>query len=96
MDHREDHMKMNFEYFQIQKKSFTNSLSGELDEKNGVICLVGVFPSFVKVLKLSKKCIFCNFVLTTIRTLSLIEQFTYMHLKGVVTQCQEMVLFLVL
>ena len=29
-----------------------------------------------------KKCIFCNFVITSARTLRLFKQFTYMHLKG--------------
>ena len=38
------------------------------------------------VLKLSKEVHFCNFVLTSARNLSLLlNQFTYMHLKGLVT-----------
>ena len=42
----------------------------KLDEKNRVICLVSMFPSCVMVRKLSKKCISCNFVLTSARNLT--------------------------
>ena len=45
------------------------------------------------VLKLSKKCIFCNFVLTSERNLSLLKQFTYMDLKVLITVFQKMVWF---
>ena len=41
----------------------------KVDEK-WVICLVFMSLSWVMVLKLSKKCIFCNFVLTLARNLS--------------------------
>ena len=66
------------------------------DEKDGVICLVSMFFSWVMVLKLSKKCIFCNFVLTSARNLGLLEQFTYMYLEGLVTHFEKMVLFIML
>ena len=33
----------------------------KVDEKNGVICLVSIFPSWVMVLKLSKKVYFLQF-----------------------------------
>ena len=89
-------MKMNFEYFQIQKWMLQTVRSGKLDERNGVICLVSIFPSWVMGLKLSKKVSFCNFVLTSARNLSLLKQFTYMHLKGLVTHFQKMVLFIML
>ena len=49
--------------------------------KKGVICLVSMFPSWVVVLKLSKKVYFCNIVLTSARNLSLLEQFTCIYLK---------------
>ena len=39
----------------------------KLDEKNGVICVVFMFPSWVMTLKLSKKCMFFNFVLTSVK-----------------------------
>ena len=45
MDQREGHMKINFEYFQIQKSVLQTVRSEKLDEKNGVICLVSMFPS---------------------------------------------------
>ena len=56
-----DHMKMNFEYFQIQKWILQTVRSEKVDEKNGVICLVSMFPSWVMVLKLSKKVHFLQF-----------------------------------
>ena len=68
-------MTMNFEYFQIQKWIQKQTVREEkVDEKNGVICLVPIFPSWVKVLKLSKKCIFNNFVLSSTRSQSLLKE----------------------
>ena len=61
MDQRGDHMKMNFEYFQIQKWILQTVRSEKVDEKNGVICLVSMFPCWVMVLKLSKKVSFLQF-----------------------------------
>ena len=54
----------------------------KVDRKNGVICLVSMFPYQFMVLKLSKKVQCCNFVLTSARSLSILKQVTYMHLKG--------------
>ena len=54
-------MKMNFAYFQIQKWILQTVRLEKVDEKNGVICLVSLFPSWVKVLKLSKKVHFLQF-----------------------------------
>ena len=42
-----------------------------------------------------KKSIFCNFVLTSARNETLLKQFTYMHLKGLVTHFQKMILFII-
>ena len=50
-----DHMKMNFEYFQIQKWILQTVKSEKVDERNGIICLVSMFFSWVMVLKLSKR-----------------------------------------
>ena len=50
---RMNHMSMNFEYFQIQKWMLEIVKAEKVDEKNGVICLVSMFPSWVMVLKLS-------------------------------------------
>ena len=53
----------------------------KVQEKNGVICLASMFPSRIVVLKLFKKYIFCDFVLTSGRNLGLLKQFTYIHQK---------------
>ena len=55
MDQREDHMKMNFDCFQIQKWMLQTIRAEKSRWKNGVICLVFIFPSWVMVCKLSKK-----------------------------------------
>ena len=48
--------------------------------KNGVTCLVSMFPSRIMVLKFSKKVLFfCNSVLTAARYLSLLKQFIYIY-----------------
>ena len=39
---------MNFEYFQIQKWMLQTVRLEKVDEKNGVICLVFMFPSWVR------------------------------------------------
>ena len=61
MDLRGDHMKTNFQYFQIQKWILQTVRLQKVDEKNGVICLVCMFPSRVMILKLSKKVHFWQF-----------------------------------
>ena len=95
------HLKINFEYFWIQKWMLQTVRAEKVDEKNGVICLVSIFPSWVMVLRLCKKFIFCNFVLTSARNLPIskfiknkLKQFTYRHLKGLVMHVQKMVLFI--
>ena len=55
MDQRGNHMKMNFDYFQIQKWMLQTVRAEKVDEKNVVICLVFMFSSWVMVRKLSKK-----------------------------------------
>ena len=40
------------------KEQWKYHLSTYLDEKNGVICVVFMFPSWIMILKLLKKCIF--------------------------------------
>ena len=41
-----------------------------------------------------KNSIFYNFVLTSARNLSLLKQFTYMHLKVIITLFQKMLWFI--
>ena len=77
----------------IQKWILQTLRSEKVDEKNGVICLVSMFPSWVMVVKLFKKVIFCNFVLTSTRNLNLFKQFTYMHLKGLVTLSENSIVY---
>ena len=91
---KEDHMIMNFDYYQIQKWILQTVRVENMDEKNGVICLVSMFISWVMVLKLSRKGIFCNFVLISAKTLSLWRQFAYMHLKVLIALFQKMICFL--
>ena len=93
MDQRGDHMKMKFNNFQIQKWMLQTA-KGESRWKNVVICLVSMFPSLVIVLKLSKEVLFFNFVLTSARNLSVLKQFTYMHLKVYITLFQKMTWFI--
>ena len=52
---------MNFDYFQIQKWMLQTVRAENVDEKNGVICLVSKFPFWVTVCKLSKKVHFLQF-----------------------------------
>ena len=55
MGQRGNHMKMNFDYFQIQKWMLQTIRAENVDGQNGVICLVFMFSSWVMVLKLSEK-----------------------------------------
>ena len=61
MAQRGDRMKVNFEYFQIQKWILQTVRSEKVTEENRIICLVSMFPSWVMVLKLSKKVHFLQF-----------------------------------
>ena len=54
-------MKMNFDYFQIQKRMLQINGVEKVDGENVVICLVSMFVSCVMVLKLSKKGLFLQF-----------------------------------
>ena len=58
-------LKMNLKYYQIQKWMLQPDRAEKVDEINGVICVVFMFPSWVMILKLSKKVHFFNFVLTS-------------------------------
>ena len=52
---------MNVDYFQLQKWILQTAKVEKVDEKNGFICLAFMFPSWVMVLKLSKKVNFMQF-----------------------------------
>ena len=53
------HMKLTFDYFQIQKWMLLTVRAEKVDEKNEVICLVSIFPSWFMVLKLCVVLQFC-------------------------------------
>ena len=50
----------------------------KVDKENDVICLASMLP---RSLNCPKKCSFYNFMLASTRNLSLLKQFTCMHLK---------------
>ena len=54
MDQKGDSMKTNFENFQIKIWILQTIGAQKVDAKNGVICLVSFFPSWVMVLKFPK------------------------------------------
>ena len=88
-------MKVNFDYFQIQKLMLQTVRADKVHEKNRVISLVSMFASWVLVRKLSKKKkIFYNFVLTSARTRSQLMRVTYMHVKVLITLFQKIVWFI--
>ena len=67
----------------------------KVNEKNRVICLVSMFPRIVMVPKLSKKVYFLQFCTDlSKKNTSLLKQFTYLHLKVVLTLFQKMVWFI--
>ena len=55
-----------------------------------------MFPSWVMILKLSKRCIFSILYWPQQKKLSMLKQFTYMHLKGLVKRFQKMLLLTML
>ena len=91
--HEVPHMKMKFEYSQTQKWTLQTVRAEEVDEKNGVISLVSMFPSWVMVFNCLKKFIFCNSTPTSARNLNLLKQFAYASERSRYTLC-KMVLFI--
>ena len=55
MDQKGDHMKINFDFFQIPKWMLQTVRARKVDEQNWVICLVSMFLSWVRVCKLFEK-----------------------------------------
>ena len=89
-------LKMNFKYFQIQKWSLQAGTAEKVDEKNGVVCVVFIFPSWVMIFKLSRKVRFFKFVLNSAKKPKMLKQFTYKHLEGLVTHFLKLLLFTML
>ena len=76
-------MKVNFEYFQIQKEMLQTVRAEKVDENMASFVQ---FPySLPELCSLNCLSFFSNFVLTTARNLNLYKQFTYIPLKGLVT-----------
>ena len=84
-----------FEYFEIQKWMLHAVRGGKVDEKNVVICLVSMIPSWVMVLKLSKNVHVCQFCADFSKKYKSIKAI-YIHLKGLVKHFEEMILFIML
>ena len=91
---RVEHMKINFDYFQIQKIVLQTVRAEKSRWKNEAICLTSMFPSKGVVLNCPKKFIFCNFVLFSAKNLSLLKQLVYMHLKVLITLFLKMIWFI--
>ena len=72
--------------------------AAKIDGKNGVICVVSMFPSWVKVLKLelSKNVHFLQFCADLSKKSTSIKVIYIPHLKGLVTYFQKIVLFIML
>ena len=75
MNQMRDQLKMNLNYLQIKKINVTVTAE-KVDEKNGVTCLVIMFPSDLWSFNCPKECIFCNFVLTSAVNLNMLMQLT--------------------
>ena len=83
---------MNFEYFQIQLLQTVRA--EKVDKKMGSFVQSPCFLPELWSLNCPKEGIFCNFVLISARNLSILKQFTNMHLKGLLTHFQKMVYFI--
>ena len=77
-------LKMNWKYFQIQNWML---------QTDGVICVVFMFPSWVMILKLLEKCLLSIACWPQQKNISMLKQFTYMHLKRLFTHFQKILLF---
>ena len=86
--------KLIFKYFQVQKWMLQTIRAVKVFEKYGVISLVSMFSFWVMVFELSKKIQFLQICADLARNLSLLKQFIFMHLKGLVTHFQKRVLFI--
>ena len=83
---------MDFDHFQIKKWMLQLDWKKQM-KKNEVLCLVSMFPFWVVVCKFSKKVHFLQRADLS-KNLSLLKQFTYMHLKGFITLFQSMLWFI--
>ena len=82
---------MNFDYFQIPKWMLQTGKVEKVHEKNGVICLVFMFPYWVMVLKLSKKVHFLQFCTDFSKKPKSVKAIYILHLKVLITLFQKMI-----
>ena len=76
------------------KMNATSSQSGKNRWKMGSFIYLSFLLAELRSFNCSKKCIICSFLLTSARNLSLLKQFTYMHLKVFITLFQKMIWFI--
>ena len=86
MDKQGEHMETNVDYFHIQKWMLQTIWT----EKSWWKKWGHLFSFYVSLLSygpqiVQKSAVFCNFLLTLARSLSLLKQFTYIHLKVLIT-----------
>ena len=89
-----DHMKTNFDIFQIQKRISQTVRSQKVDEKKGVICQVFFFSSWVMVLKLTKIVHFLQICADLSKKSKSIAAFIYIYLKDLIMLFQKIVCFI--
>ena len=70
---------------------FWNKRTEKVDENMGSFVSFPYFRPELWPLNCAKRSIFCNFVLTSARNLSLLKQFTYMDLKVLITIFQKII-----
>ena len=76
------------------KNEYRKQLEMKNRWKNGVICLVSFFAFWVMVLKLSKIVQLLQVCADLSNKLSLLKQFTYIHLKDLIMLFQKIVCFI--
>ena len=87
-------MKLNFDYFQKQKWVLQTVRALKVDEKNGVICLVSMFPSLVMVLKMLKIDQILHFYADVSKNSGQLVQFSLLQLKDLLLLFPKMVWFI--
>ena len=75
------------------KERWKYHLSTYLDEKNGVICVVFMFPSWIMILKLLKKCIFLILCWPQQKNLIIMNNLIHIWLRKVLLRTFEDISF---
>ena len=92
MDQKGDHIKMNFDYFQIQKLILQTGTKSRW--KKEVICPVFKFLSWVMALNLSRKMNFLQFCADFSKKPKSVKAIYIFHLKVLTTLFQKMIWFI--